>query len=72
MFGLSCSHDGENKGCFPLKGRFVGNLSIRPPITERDKDPYVKVYFDSVSDRILYVSSADSEKTAKRAQTLQV
>lgn len=46
-----------------LKDRFVGNLSIRPLITEWDKEPYMKVYFNSVSDRILYVSSADSGKT---------
>lgn len=60
------------KDVFSLKGRFVGNLSIRPAITERDKEPYMKVYFDSVSDRILYVSSLDTEKQPKGAQTQQV
>lgn len=52
------------------RGRFDGNVTIRPQSRERDKEYYTKVYFDSVSDRILYVDSAVSE-TPKRGQTLQ-
>lgn len=45
-------------------------MAIKPQIRDRDKESYTKVYFDSVSERILYVDSVSSE-TPKRGQTLQ-